>query len=78
MRTLKVKDMPYSELSYWTNRVEELKNGSAPFTKKAFCDIGHELMEKHGLSERVAVRVLHGDYDEAIRLEAEEVTVCTS
>jgi len=72
---MKVKDMPYSELSYWTNKIEELKEGVAPFTKAAWCAVGKELMEKHGLSERVAVRILHGDYEEAIRIEAEETAI---
>lgn len=68
---MKVKDMPYGEISYWTNRVDELKT-SGSFTKKAWCDIGHELMEKHGLSEKVAVRIMHGDIKGAMEVEEGE------
>jgi hypothetical protein len=67
---MKVKDMPFGEISYWTGRIEELKE--AGFTKKAWCEIGHELMEKHGLSERVAVRLLHGNIEGAIALQEQE------
>lgn len=67
---MKVRDMPYGEINYWMNRIEELK--TTGFTKKAWCEIGHELMEKHGLTEKVAVRILHGRIDEAMALEAEQ------
>jgi hypothetical protein len=66
---MKVKDMPYSEIIYWNNRLEELKKGR--FTKKDWCDLGHELMQKHDLSEQVAVRILHGDIEGAMKLEEE-------
>lgn len=69
---MKVKDMTYGEISYWINRVDELKK--IGFTKKAWCEIGHELMEKHGLSEKVAVRLMQGDIELAMSIEAAEVT----
>jgi DNA-binding Lrp family transcriptional regulator len=64
---MKVKDMPYGEISYWINRVDELKKDG--FTKREWCNLGHELMQKHGLSEKVAVRLLHGRIEEAVKLE---------
>lgn len=67
---MKVKEMPYGEIKYWMDKVEELKE--AEFTKKGWCDIGHALMAKHGISERVAVRLLQGDIESAIALELEE------
>lgn len=66
---MKVKDMPYGEISYWIGKFEELKSNG--FTKKEWCDLGHELMQKHGLSEKVAVRLLHGDIEGAMKLEEE-------
>jgi len=65
---MKVKDMPYGEISYWIDRVEQLKETG--FTKKAWCEIGHELMEKHDLTERVAVSLMQGRIDEAVALES--------
>lgn len=68
---MKAREMPYSELAYWEGRVEALKE-SGSFTKQAWCDIGKELREKHGVSERVAVRIMHGTFSEAIDIEREE------
>ena len=68
---MKAIEMPYSELAYWEGRVEALKE-SGSFTKQAWCDIGKELRDKHGVSERVAVRIMNGTFSEAIDIEHEE------
>ena len=67
---MKIKDMAYGEIQFWIDKVEALKESG--FTKQAWCDIGHELMAKHGLTEAVAVRLLHGDIEGAIKLQEVE------
>lgn len=68
---MKAKEMPYGELAYWKSRVDALKE-SGTFTKQAWCDIGKELREKHGVSERVAVRIMQGNFYEAIEIERKD------
>ena len=65
------REMTYDELAYWKGRVEALKE-SGRFTKQAWCDIGKELRDKHGVSERVAVRIMQGNFYDAIDVERKE------
>ena len=64
---MSVRSLTMEEWNYWQNRFEELKKNG--FTKQKWCDLGHELMKKHNLSEKVAVKVLHDDYDGAVNIE---------
>lgn len=64
---MKIANIPYGELVSWTKRVKEMhKKG---FTKQDWCDLGKEFMQKYNVSERIAVRVLQGNIDEAIRIQ---------
>ena len=56
---MRKEELTIEEVMYWQDRYEKLKK-SGKFTKQAWCDLGHELMEKHSLSEQDAVLVLHG------------------
>lgn len=68
---MKIEDMPHKEIKYWMNRFKRLK--SSGFTKQGWCDLGHELMNKHNISERAAVRLLQGDIDAAIDIQNREI-----
>ena len=53
---MKKEDLTVEELNYWQDRMEQLREKG--FTKKEWCDLGHEIMEKHGLSQNDALSIL--------------------
>ena len=72
---MKAREMTYIELLRWKNKVDHLKN-TGTFTKANWCEIGNQLKTEHGLSDRVAIRIMQGNFEEAVVIELAEEEEC--